>query len=331
MRKLLLSLAAGLFASAAQAQTYTADFEALSLSKSDTFYVNSTTPGTDMGFDDGMVHFPYYYAVDPAFGGYWNGGFAYSNMKDSVKGDFTIMYNAKPGTGALNSDKYAVYNPGYGKSVTLRTTARQKFFPQSVYLTNNTYAFNSMRDGDGLAKKFGGASGNDSDWLKLTIYAWSNGQRKSDSVNFYLADYRFANNALDYIVRDWRLVNLNSLGSVDSLTFNLTSTNNDQFGMLTPAYFCMDNLSITIPTTGVSATQPLARAYPNPAQNELNLDLIDGSVREARILDMGGRLVSSYPVSGTSLTIATAGLTPGTYVLQLESAGGRSAMRFVKQ
>jgi len=329
MRKLLLSLAAGLFAFAAQAQNYTADFEALPLSKTDTFYMNVTDPGSDKGFENGMVHFPYYY--DTSYGGYWNGGFAYSNMKDSVTGDFMNMYNAKPGKGALNSDKYLVYNPGYGNSTLIRTTARQKFFPQSVYLTNNTYAYNSMRDGDGLTKKFGGASGMDSDWFKLTIYAWSNGQRKSDSVNFYLADYRFSDSTLDYIVKDWRLVNLSSLGSVDSLSFGFSSSNNNSFGMLTPAYFCMDNLNVTIATTGVSNTQVLARAYPNPAQRELHVDLIDGGVREARILDMSGHLIATYAVNGSALTIATAALPAGTYVLQLESESGRAAMRFVKQ
>ena len=43
-------------------------------------------------------------------------------------------------------------------------------------------------------------------------------------MEFYLADYRFANNASDYIVRDWTFVNLASLGAVSKLTFGLTSS-----------------------------------------------------------------------------------------------------------
>ena len=64
----------------------------------------------------------------------------------------------------------------------------------------------------------------------------------TDSVDFYLADYRFADNSEDYIVKDWTFVSLEALGDVDSLLFSLTSTDNDSmFGMNTPAYFCMDN------------------------------------------------------------------------------------------
>jgi hypothetical protein len=41
------------------------------------------------------------------------------------------------------------------------------FNGQGVYVTNTTYAYNSMRDGDMFAKKFGGPTGNDPDWYKL--------------------------------------------------------------------------------------------------------------------------------------------------------------------
>ncbi len=329
MRKLLLALSAGLLGFAANAQNYTADFEALSLSKPDTFYVNESNPGTDQGFNNGMLHFPYYY--DSSFGGLWNGGFAYSNMTDSVTDGPANMYSAKAAKGALNSEKYVVFNPGYGGSTMISTSSHQQFIPQNVYLTNSTYTYNSMRSGDGFAKKFGGASGNDSDWFKLTIYAWSNGVLKGDSVEFFLADYRFGNNSLDYLVNDWRLVNLSSLGAVDSLSFSLSSSDNGSFGMNTPAYFCMDNLSIVIPATGVAATPALARVYPNPALSELHVDLLDAGLLSARVLDMSGRLVASYPATGTQIKIPTAALQPGVYILQLEGTAGQSAIRFVKQ
>ena len=61
-------------------------------------------------------------------------------------------------------------------------------------------------------------------------------------MDFYLADYRFADNGLDYIVDDWSWVDLTSLGAVDKLQFGLSSTDNGFFGMNTPAYFAMDNM-----------------------------------------------------------------------------------------
>jgi len=66
MRKITLLLAAMAFAVVVKAQTI-ATFESLPLSGSDTFYVNYSASGTDVGFNDGLAHFPCVY--DSSFGG----------------------------------------------------------------------------------------------------------------------------------------------------------------------------------------------------------------------------------------------------------------------
>ncbi len=149
MRKLFLSLTTLFSAGLVQAQNTTADFEALPLAGTDTFYISKANPGTDMGFDNGGLHFPY--AYDTSFGGYWDGGFSYSNVTDSTTSGYTNQYAAKAGKGALNSEKYVVFNPGYANNKFVRLTTGQKFEPLSVYLTNSTFAYNSMRDGDQFA------------------------------------------------------------------------------------------------------------------------------------------------------------------------------------
>jgi hypothetical protein len=58
--------------------------------------------------------------------------------------------------------------------------------------------------------------------------------------------------ALDYIVSQWTTVDLLALGNASRLTFNLDSSDNGPFGMNTPAYFALDNLSMT-PTPEPSA------------------------------------------------------------------------------
>ena len=60
-------------------------------------------------------------------------------------------------------------------------------------------------------------------------------------MNFYLADYRFTDNSQDYIVDDWRFVDFSALGIVDEIRFSMTSSDNNQYGPLTPTYFAMDN------------------------------------------------------------------------------------------
>ena len=99
------------------------------------------------------------------------------------------------------------------------------------------------------AKKFGGASGDDPDWFVLTIIGKDSQGLVTDTVDFYLADYTFADNNQDYIVDTWEYVDLTSLGAVESLEFTLSSSDVGQWGMNTPGYFAMDNLIIPEPTT----------------------------------------------------------------------------------
>ena len=84
----------------------------------------------------------------------------------------------------------------------------------SAQVTNTTYAWDSMLNGDGFAKQFGGASGDDPDFLQLVITGYDALGVATGSVDFLLADYRFADNAQDYILTDWTPVDLSSLGAV---------------------------------------------------------------------------------------------------------------------
>ena len=128
MRKLLLALTL-LVALGAKAQLAT--FEALPLSGNDTFYIHAMHHNQDMGFDNGLLHFPYYY--DTVFH-LWSSGFSYSNTTDSTTSSYTNMYAAKAALGYNNSAKYAVYNPGYGAPCFIHVANTfARFVPQSVY------------------------------------------------------------------------------------------------------------------------------------------------------------------------------------------------------
>ena len=68
-------------------------------------------------------------------------------------------------------------------------------------------------------------------------------------MDFLLADYTGDTGQL---VDDWTFVDLASLGdNVKSLKFSLSSTDNGDWGMNTPAYFAMDDLTVAaIPEPG---------------------------------------------------------------------------------
>jgi hypothetical protein len=205
-------------------------------------YVNASSPAG--GFVIQGATFKNNY--EPTFGS-WS-GFAISNKTDSNIGGWDNQYSAFTPGGQGGSSQYAIgYYATYEDSTHLLFPALTSMVNKGAFFTNTAYAGISMRDGDSFAKKFGGASGNDADWFKLTITGYAGGL-PTGSVDFYLADYRFADNSQDYIVDQWTHVDFTTLGTVDQLRFSMSSTDNGTFGMNTPAYFAMDSITVPEPS-----------------------------------------------------------------------------------
>jgi hypothetical protein len=172
---------------------------------------------------------------------FWS-DWAYSKDTDTVTSGFGNQYSAVAGSGAGGSANYLI---GYQSGSALRLTfaADENFAGRGLELTNTTYSHNDMRDGSGFSKKFGGVSGNDADWFLLTIEGF-NDSLSQGSVEFYLADFRSVDNALDDIVDEWTFVDLSALGTIDELRFSLTSSDVGMFGINTPTYFALDNVGV---------------------------------------------------------------------------------------
>jgi hypothetical protein len=179
-------------------------------------------------------------------------GWAYSQLVDTTTPGFANQLSAIAGSGASGSATYGVAFTGGvvgAQAPVSRITFDEPVSLIGAAITNTTYAALSMRDGDAFAKKFGGASGADPDYFILTITGRDGANAATGSVDFALADYRFDDSALDYIVTDWTLVELSGLGSVKALEFELASSD-ESFGFLnTPSYFALDDL-IPVPEPG---------------------------------------------------------------------------------
>ena len=188
------------------------------------------------GFTTGGVHFGNNYNAD------WDSwdGFSYSNITDTTATALAGQYNAVAGAGQGGSANYAVAYIGWASPPTV--TLSVPGIVDGLYATNTNYTYYSMLHGDAFSKKFGGESGNDPDWLMLTITGKDVNGAETGTVEFYLADYRFADNSGDYILDTWQHVDLTSLGQVMSLEFALSSSDVGQWGMNTPAYFAIDTL-----------------------------------------------------------------------------------------
>jgi hypothetical protein len=219
-------------AAASIANAYIATFEDLSLAP-ESFWNGSDQSG---GFTSGSAYFKNNY--NPQWDS-WD-GFSYSNITDTTATGWLAQYNAVTGKGQDNSANYAIAYIGWAQPPTI--TLNNTGVVDGLYVTNNNYACYSMFNGDPFAKKFGGESGNDEDWFLLTITGKNISGDVTGSIDFYLADYRFADNGKDYIVKTWEYINLTSLGNVKFLEFSLLSSDIGPWGMNTPAYFALDTI-----------------------------------------------------------------------------------------
>jgi len=291
----------------------------------DSFLNGSETTG---GFSNDLLFLPNDYNVE--FNS-WT-GWSLSSKMDTLTAGFTNSFSAITGSGVEGSNNYAVSFSSGENRLRLQGAAAGAQM-DGVYLTNNTYAYLSMRDGDAFSKKFGGVTGDDPDFFLLTIKAYAEGELSADSLNFYLADYRFSDNSQDYIVKDWTFVDLSALGSVDSLAFTLTSSDVGQFGMNTPAFFCMDNLEIgqVVSNTNAQPEIPEFSLFPNPTSDYLQLDYDLKQVVQCTIMDMQGRPLRQQLMDQPSERIAVNDLPAGTYLLRLKAGNISTARIFIKR
>jgi len=222
----------GILAMAGAVQGAIASFDDLSL-PGESYWNGSDGSG---GFVSGAAYFNNNY--DTMYGS-WD-GFSYSNITDTMAEGWTAQYNAITGSGQGGSAKYGVGYVGWSGPPTITLDAAG--IVEGLYVTNNNSAYYSMLKGDLFAKKFGGVTGGDEDWFVLTITGKDAGGAVTDVVEFYLANYRFADNGEDYIVDAWQYVDLSALGVVKSLEFGLSSSDVGAWGMNTPAYFAIDTL-----------------------------------------------------------------------------------------
>ncbi len=245
-------------AAAGAANADIATFEDLDL-PAESYWNGSDGSG---GFTSGSVHLSNNYNAD---WGSWD-GFSYSNATDTAVEGLAAQYNAITGAGQGGSANYAVGYVGWELPPTV--TLSSPGVVDGLYVTNCNYAYYAMLDGDAFSKKFGGGSGDDPDFFLLTITGKNAGGAATGTVDFYLADYRSADNSADYIVDTWQYVDLTSLGVVGSLEFTLSSSDVGDWGMNTPAYFVVDTIVVrpAIDSSG-PYTEAGINGYINPGND----------------------------------------------------------------
>lgn len=328
----MITLALGILSAKAQTSTV-ADFESLTLG-TDTFY----DAHTSLSWNSSNATFHYFWDATYSL---WDAGFAYTNKNNTTNHTYTNLYGAVTGKGYNNSSNYVTASQGYaGQKMNIKLAAPQETV-SGFYVTNTTYGYYTMLNGGGPAREFGDTlhthsgllPGNFPDWFRLSIYGYKNGVKKADTVAFYLADYRFADNSQDYIVNSWKWVDCTRLGSVDSICMQLYSSDAGQYGINNPTYFCIDNFT-TLQPSGVgiakNSDELAASVYPNPFNASLNIVTAPGIITKISVLDITGKTVHHETLADPKSTVNLENLQAGIYFLEMNSGNQKTTRKIIK-
>jgi len=321
--KSFITVIFSLFICSIQAQELT-DFESIDL-EVDRFLNGGDGSG---GFDFGEIFLPNSFTVTEFFS-FWS-GWAISSKTDTLTQGFTNQYSSIVGSGNNGSQNYAVTFAG-GEGSILKSNFDVSGFSE-IYVTNSTYAYWSMREGDSFAKRFGGIDGNDPDFFLLTIKGYYGDTLIADSVNFYLADYRFEDNTQDYIVDTWEAIDLSPFDFADSLQFTMSSSDTSAVGINTPAYFCMDDVTISGYILSTPQVQvKLFDVFPNPSSDYIIVNRLEAKPYQLKLFDLVGREVMHQTITSDHQRIELGEIFSGSYILEVNDGERKQSKVIIKR
>jgi hypothetical protein len=180
---------------------------------------------------------------------YWS-GFAFSNKGDTSTNSWTNDTSSFTGGGAGGAGNFAVaYWQNYNPAPLIGLPAGMQ--PVSVKLVNTTYTALTIRDGD--PNNFSPGEYDAGDFLSVTFTGNSlaDGTGSSTgSATFFLADFRGGNSL---IVDEWTDFSLAALGAARSIGIDFASSDVGEFGINTPTYVALDNLTLAaVPEPGAA-------------------------------------------------------------------------------
>lgn len=183
-------------------------------------------------YEEGLVKFNTTYSISTSDYGtydYWS-GFAISSRTETTFAPLTLtpdQYNNVVGS-AHTGKNFLVAQYTYNGEAFTMPACKVKGF----WYTNSAYTVNSILNGD----NYSGAKFDATDWLTCTVTG-TKADGTTATVDIDLA-------SKGNYVKEWKFCDLSSLGQVTKLEFTFSGSRSNAYGLLTPAYICIDDLTI---------------------------------------------------------------------------------------
>lgn len=247
-------------------------------------------------------------------------GFDISNVTDEAYNNYLTPLAAQPFVGANETTNYAVgfVNVdfmGENPTTTIPIEAIFENIPSELgleymYITNTSYTYNYIQT-QYPGQQF---------YCDLIIKGFS-GEDFIDSIVVNLADFRNNN---DYILEEWKMIHLSSLANADKLTFDINSNDTTGgFGINTPAYFAMDEITFTSTISIDEGAPKLFKIYPNPTPGVLHFS------EKANHITLFNPLGQVVLLSDSTQILDISHLPNGLYYIHLENDNGEKYIQSI--
>lgn len=154
-------------------------------------------------------------------------------------------YTDDSGMGMMNELIYFAFADGIERTI------------DHMYVTNTTYVYNLLENGDGWMIPVGGVT--DECWYKIIAYGYNNINQPTDTAEFILW-----NNGQG--VQEWIKWDLSVLGDVARVEFNLVGSDElyaSGYGLGAPGYFAYDNVAVRFTQTTTALPNSPSTSSPN--------------------------------------------------------------------
>ena len=131
------------------------------------------------------------------------------------------------------------------------------------------------------------------------------------------------------LATEWEWVELTSLGAVTTLKFELSSSDNGDWGMNTPAYFCLDEIKSGDATKAIPFNESIEfHVYPNPFTDMFTINSeMKGNLE---IYNLAGQLVFNQILNNRIELVELSDLEDGIYLIKIINNQHVSSCKIVK-
>ncbi|MCM1292045.1 MAG: DUF4465 domain-containing protein [Bacteroides sp.] len=198
---------------------------------------------------------------------FWNGGAVLSNWnyRSDAQGQAAgwwmtydnqcSVYNVNSadgtnrGAGAEGTNHFLIINgydnATYKTAASLNFSSRREYTVLSLMYCPTSYLYGTVTQGNAFGNDPGKTLKEVNGWFKMTVTGYDATGNTTGTVEKYICDYR--NSVAPVEIADtWHVLDLSSLGRVNKLKFNFSGSDTGAWGLSTPAYMAIDNITLQL-------------------------------------------------------------------------------------